>query len=100
MRISDWSSDVCSSDLFTAVLLPNQLTLLDADNKVSNLALVSSISILAAVIVQPLVGALSDRTRSRWGRRSPWMLVGGLLMAVALTGIGQLQSVSLILLLA
>lgn len=85
---------------FTAVLLPNQLTLLDADNKVSNLALVSSISILAAVIVQPLVGALSDRTRSRWGRRSPWMLVGGLLMAVALTGIGQLQSVSLILLLA
>ncbi|MGO4235499.1 MFS transporter [Pseudarthrobacter sp. YAF2] len=85
---------------FTAVLLPNQLTLLDADNKVSNLALVSSVSILAAVIVQPLVGALSDRTRSRWGRRSPWMLAGGLLMAAALSGIGLLQSVALILLLA
>ncbi len=85
---------------FTAVLLPNQLTLLDETNKVANLALVSSISILAAVVVTPLVGALSDRTRSRWGRRAPWMLAGGLLMAAALSGIGLLQSVALILLLA
>ena len=85
---------------FAAVLLPNQLTLLDEANKVANLALVSSISIFAGVIVQPLVGALSDRTRSRWGRRSPWMLAGGLLMAVALSGIGMLQSVALILVLA
>ncbi|SEH65390.1 MULTISPECIES: MFS transporter [unclassified Leifsonia] len=85
---------------FSAVLLPNQLTLLDADNKVSNLALVTSVSILSAVIVQPLVGALSDRTRSRWGRRLPWMLAGGLLMAAAFCGIGLLQSVALIVLLA
>ena len=28
------------------------------------------------VITDPLVGALSDRTRSRWGRRKPWMLLG------------------------
>jgi MFS family permease len=85
---------------FAAVLLPNQLTLLDEANKVANLALVSSISILAGVVVQPLVGALSDRTRSRWGRRTPWMLAGGLLMAAALSGIGVLQSVVLILVLA
>jgi Na+/melibiose symporter-like transporter len=27
-------------------------------------------------LIDPLVGNLSDRTRSRWGRRKPWMAVG------------------------
>lgn len=32
------------------------------------------------VLLDPLVGAASDRTRSRLGRRRPWMFVGALLM--------------------
>ncbi|MCB1855205.1 MAG: MFS transporter [Halieaceae bacterium] len=31
----------------------------------------------------PLVGYLSDRTRSRWGRRKPWMVAGALVSSVA-----------------
>ena len=27
-------------------------------------------------IIDPLIGNLSDRTRSRWGRRKPWIVVG------------------------
>jgi Na+/melibiose symporter-like transporter len=32
--------------------------------------------LVLAMAIQPLAGALSDRTRSRWGRRRPWILAG------------------------
>jgi MFS family permease len=44
--------------------------------------LVLGIGGLAALIAMPLAGALSDRTRTRWGRRRPWA-VGGSLVAGA-----------------
>lgn len=47
--------------------------------------------LVLAMIVQPLAGALSDRTHSRWGPRRPWILAGTLLglaflAAMALAG--------------
>ena len=35
-------------------------------------------------LIDPLVGNLSDRTRSRWGRRKPWMAIGTPLLVLAL----------------
>ncbi|HUE28326.1 MAG TPA: MFS transporter [Solirubrobacteraceae bacterium] len=35
-------------------------------------------------LVQPMVGYLSDRSRSRWGRRRPFILVGALTASAAL----------------
>jgi Na+/melibiose symporter-like transporter len=42
--------------------------------------------LILAMAVQPLAGALSDGTRSRWGRRRPWILAGTLLSLVFLGG--------------
>lgn len=36
------------------------------------------------ILTDPLIGWLSDRSRSRWGRRAPYMVVGALAMAVLL----------------
>jgi sugar (glycoside-pentoside-hexuronide) transporter len=35
------------------------------------------------VFTDPMMGFLSDRTRSRWGRRRPWMLLGAFTLPVA-----------------
>lgn len=39
---------------------------------------------LTGLLIQPLVGALSDRTDSRFGRRTPYFLVGALLCSLGL----------------
>src|SRR5690349_19939354 len=51
------------------ILLPIQLQLMDAPNKEANLAIVLSISSFGALIAAPIAGQVSDRTRSRFGRR-------------------------------
>lgn len=60
------------------ILLPQQMAELDEANKIANLAIVTATSSFFTLFAQPLVGAFSDRTRSRFGRRTPWLLVGGL----------------------
>ena len=39
---------------------------------------------LSGLIVQPIIGALSDRTLSRWGRRTPYFVSGAVMCAVGL----------------
>ncbi len=66
------------------ILLPTQVAALDAANKFSNLSIATAIGVLAAVITNPIAGALSDRTTSRLGRRRPWFIAGTLLSIAAL----------------
>ncbi len=66
------------------ILLPLQVATLDAANKFTNLTIATAVGVLAAVITNPIAGALSDRTTSRLGRRRPWFIVGTLLAAVTL----------------
>src|SRR5258705_8267423 len=46
------------------------------------IALGQAISRAFDAISDPLMGWVSDRTRSRWGRRRPWMFIGAPLAAV------------------
>ncbi|MEU4090606.1 MFS transporter [Streptomyces aureus] len=54
------------------------------DDRGTALGQVLSLGAVLALIGNPVFGSLSDRTRSRFGRRRPW-LIGG--MAVALVGL-------------
>jgi len=78
------------------VLLPLQVTGLDPANKVANLALVTTIGAFAAMIAQPVAGAISDRTRSRFGRRAPWMVAGVLIGGLGLIGMALANTLVMI----
>jgi MFS family permease len=68
----------------STILLPLQIAALDAAHRFSNLSIATAIGVLAALITNPIAGALSDRTTSRLGRRRPWLLGGTILSAVTL----------------
>ncbi len=74
------------------VLLPNQIAALDPANKANNLALLFAITSIFSTLATPIAGALSDRTRSRWGRRAPWIAIGSLVGAMALFGVSLMTS--------
>ena len=39
---------------------------------------------VTGLLIQPIVGAMSDRTVSRWGRRTPYFLLGAILCSIGL----------------
>lgn len=50
----------------------------------SELPLLQLAGPITGLIIQPIVGALSDRTLSRFGRRTPYFLIGAIMCAVGL----------------
>ena len=48
--------------------------------------LVTSAVLAFDVVTDPLVGYLSDRTETRWGRRAPWIFTGALILAGGIVG--------------
>lgn len=76
-----------------SILLPAQVREIDPDNKATNLAIIMAVSSLATLMAHPIAGALSDRTRSRLGRRAPYILVGAAIGGMLLVGLHHLTSV-------
>lgn len=74
------------------VLLPNQIAELDPGDKANNLALLFAVTSVFSTLATPVAGALSDRTRSRWGRRAPWIAVGSLVGSLCLFGVSWMTS--------
>lgn len=69
-------------------LLPQYFSQIDPSGKVAAIAIMASVSSIVAAIANILFGGLSDITRTRWGKRKPWILGGtivesGLICVVA-----------------
>jgi len=76
-----------------SVLLPLQVQGIDEANKAANLAIITGIGAVASMVMSPIAGLLSDRTRSRFGRRAPWMVSGALVGGLSLIGMGSADTV-------
>jgi len=81
------------------VLVPGQVQALDPVGKVASLAFLTTFAAISSMVGIPLGGALSDRTRSRLGKRSPWIvglaLASGVLM-VAMGASGGLVALGVV----
>ena len=56
------------------------------------IALQSVLTMLMAAAIQPTIGAISDYTISRWGRRKPYIAIGATLDVLFLIGVGLSNS--------
>ncbi|MFJ6168709.1 MFS transporter [Micromonospora orduensis] len=80
------------------VLLPQQIEQIAPGDKENMLAVVTGLGALAAVLANPLAGALSDRTCLRiggreFGRRHVWTAGGALIGAAALVLLAQQRTI-------
>lgn len=55
----------------------------DLGLSITDIGLLLMVARISDVVTDPLIGALSDRTRTRLGRRKPWMLAGTPLMMLS-----------------
>ncbi len=76
-----------------SVLVPARLEIIAPDQKVAAIATLSIAGSLVALVANIMFGAFSDRTRSRMGRRTPWMILGSVVTALALYGLTVVDSV-------
>ncbi len=71
------------------VILQERAKVLIPDESVrfTTVYVVQLLGVIVAILIQPTVGALSDYTISRFGRRKPYILIGTLLDVVFLVGL-------------
>ncbi|MBO9041418.1 MFS transporter [Curtobacterium flaccumfaciens] len=85
-----WALSLGQFGLFFALLTPVfvsmsiKATELNPSSPETVVGSVLPFGALGALFANPLFGAISDRTRTRWGRRRPWMVGGVLVFVVAL----------------
>jgi MFS family permease len=80
------------------VLLAQQAAELAPGSKEFAFGLVTGVGAAVSVVANPVFGAISDRTVSRFGRRVPWVVVGGLTGAAALLVLASAETVPVMVL--
>lgn len=84
---------IAASSLF----LPALIQQIDETNKIALLALFSACGMVTAAISNMVAGYLSDRTRSRFGNRSPWIVAGAIAFMLSMILASTANSVSFLL---
>jgi len=85
--------------IFAAILAPIFVSMaikaeqINPGNPAAVVGSVLPIGAVGALISNPIFGALSDRTRTRWGRRRPWLLGGVVALLAGLAWMGTADSV-------
>lgn len=87
-----------SINLPATVTIALRVGVVSPENKTSVYSIVAGIGTLVALFANPFFGRLSDRTRSRFGRRRPWIVIGLMGTAVGAVIIGVSNSVGLLIL--
>jgi MFS family permease len=80
------------SSLHTFVLPLRLLDFVAESQKNTYLGLLTFAGLVLAMLVQPIIGAISDHWGFRWGRRRPYILAGTALLIILLPGIGLVNS--------
>jgi MFS family permease len=84
-----WFGLNMASGIITPVLLPYLVALfVPSESKNSALATIRVASLAVAMLAQPVAGILSDRNRSRRGRRRPFIFMGSLFNLIFLLMLG------------
>jgi len=76
-----------------SIIIPQRLLdFVPAAQKNTYLGVLTFVGLLLAMFVQPVAGGISDRSRFRWGRRRPFILIGGIAMLLLVPGFGFAES--------
>lgn len=76
-----------------AVLLPAKVAQIAPDTKAAVIPVLATSAMIVATLANILFGALSDLTRTRWGRRTPWIIVGSVCCFITLMVIPTVMTV-------
>jgi Na+/melibiose symporter-like transporter len=75
------------------LVLPKRMeSIFGLGNAGLGLGLLTIAGVVTAILVQPTIGAISDYTRSRWGRRKPYIVVGAVLDVVFLWALASSET--------
>ena len=75
----------------STVILPQVLQNINPATKESMLGTINAVGSIVALLANVIFGTLSDMTRSRFGKRTPWIVVGGLIAGLSVGLIAMSQ---------
>lgn len=83
----------------SSIILPRVLETIDPTSKVAMVGLINALGSIVALVSNIVFGTFSDLTRSRFGKRTPWIVIGGLITGVSIGGIAGATTTTAIVIL-